>query len=192
MSPSPEHEKITELVLQLVRGRRRTWHAALETLLGRRLEAPVAAARRRARPPRSPASVTRCASSPPRIDLETDPPPAAVVEIEVTNESLTKFSVYAPPACRGWAVQSHGDPLLQRWPMAPVRPAADSLSFPGHASSDPTAAQSQRAAAKRKLTSPQRHSVSSCASSEARQALSFSSATTSLTARRPVSTAPFM
>jgi Uma2 family endonuclease len=29
------------------------------------------------------------------IDLETDPPPDIVVEIDVTNESLSKFPIYA-------------------------------------------------------------------------------------------------
>ncbi len=30
-----------------------------------------------------------------RIDLETDPPPDVVVEIDVSNESLSKFPIYA-------------------------------------------------------------------------------------------------
>ncbi len=30
-----------------------------------------------------------------KLDLESDPPPDIVVEIDTTNESLTKFSIYA-------------------------------------------------------------------------------------------------
>jgi Uma2 family endonuclease len=113
MSPSPEHEEFKELVLQLAR--------VLADERGTPLETRGATTWKR-RSSRQGAEPDTCfyvghASriiGKPRIDLEVDPPPDVVVEIDVTNESLSKFPVYAalgvPEVWRydGTAVQFFG------------------------------------------------------------------------------------
>jgi len=94
MSPSPEHEEYKELVLQLVR--------VLPDERGVPLETRGATTWKRrsfgqGTEPDTCFYVTNAARviGKRRIDLETDPPPDVVVEIDVTNESLSKFPIYA-------------------------------------------------------------------------------------------------
>ena len=94
MSPLPEHEKYKESVLCLAR--------ALSEELNIPLEAYGSATWKR--------SALRKGAEPDTcfyvvnakriigkrtIDLDTDPPPDIVVEIDTTNESLSKFPIYA-------------------------------------------------------------------------------------------------
>jgi Uma2 family endonuclease len=94
MSPSPEHEEYKELVLQLVR--------VLADERGLPLETRGATTwkRRSSGQGTEPDTCFYVANAARvigkrRIDLEADPPPDVVVEIDVTNESLSKFPIYA-------------------------------------------------------------------------------------------------
>ena len=94
MSPLPEHEKYKESVVCIAR--------ALSEELGIPLEACGSATWKR-RALRKGAEPDTCfylvnaerIIGKPTIDLDTDPPPDIVVEIDTTNESLSKFPIYA-------------------------------------------------------------------------------------------------
>jgi Uma2 family endonuclease len=65
-----------------------------------------------------------------RIDLSVDPPPDIVVEIDITNESLSKFPIYAafgvPEIWRYDGKQAQIDRLVDQADV----PSEASLSFP--------------------------------------------------------------
>lgn len=94
MSPLPEHEKYAKLI-------ERVAHFVAEKL-ELEMESYGIATWKRRRLARSVeadacffiASASRVVGKR-KINLESDPPPDVVVEIDVTNESLSKFSIYA-------------------------------------------------------------------------------------------------
>lgn len=94
MSPSPEHEEYKEFVLRLVQ--------VLSDESGITLETRGSATYRQKRLMKG-AEPDTCfyVQNASRIigkrtiDLEVDPPPDVVVEIDMTNESLSKFNIYA-------------------------------------------------------------------------------------------------
>ncbi len=65
------------------------------------------------------------------IDLEKDPPPDVVVEVDATNESLSKFNIYAalavPEIWRYDGKRTYMYSLARR----SYTPISESLSFPG-------------------------------------------------------------
>jgi len=94
MSPSSEHEDYKDFILQLAR--------LLSQELGTPLE-PRGSTTWKRRTFDKGAEPDTCfyvanahrIIGKRRIDLESDPPPDIVVEIDATNESLSKFSIYA-------------------------------------------------------------------------------------------------
>jgi Uma2 family endonuclease len=94
MSPSPEHEEYKELVLQLARVVAEEQGVLLET------RGATTWKRRAKGQGTEPDTCFYVANArriigKRRIDLDVDPPPDVVVEIDVTNESLGKFPIYA-------------------------------------------------------------------------------------------------
>jgi Uma2 family endonuclease len=94
MSPSPEHEEYKELILRIV-------HVASEEL-GVPLETRGSTTWKRepAQQGTDPDTCFYIANAPRivgkrHIDLEADPAPDVAVEIDLTNESLGKFPIYA-------------------------------------------------------------------------------------------------
>ena len=94
MSPSPEHEAYTEFILRLA-------HVFCEER-GIPLETRGSATwkRRSLRKGSEPDTCFYVANADRiigrrKVDLESDPPPDVVVEIDITNESLSKFPIYA-------------------------------------------------------------------------------------------------
>ncbi|MBI4263726.1 MAG: Uma2 family endonuclease [Acidobacteria bacterium] len=94
MSPLPEHEKYIRFIDDLVRA----W-ADSRQLPVEKVGSATWKRRRVAKGTEPDACyyVTNAARiiGKRRIDLEVDPPPDIVVEIDVTNESVSKFSIYA-------------------------------------------------------------------------------------------------
>lgn len=94
MSPSPEHEEYKELVLQLARVVADERGVLLETR-------GATTWKRRAKDQGTEPDTCFYVANAHRIigkrrlDLDIDPPPDVVVEIDVTNESLSKFPIYA-------------------------------------------------------------------------------------------------
>ena len=94
MSPLPEHEEYASFIDALVRAVSEELHLTLETR-GR-----ATWKRRRLARGVEPDACYYAASAERiigkrTIDLESDPPPDIVVEIDITNESLSKFPIYA-------------------------------------------------------------------------------------------------
>ncbi len=94
MSPSPEHEEYAELIDDLVL----LFSETLDVKLEKRGKATWK--RRQLAKGVEPDACYYVASADRiigrrKIDLETDPPPDIVVEIDITNESLSKFPIYA-------------------------------------------------------------------------------------------------
>src|SRR5438034_9295297 len=95
MSPLPEHEDYKDFVSHAVR--------ALSDELGIELEPRWGSATWKRRTFRKGAEPDTCfyvanahrIIGKPKIDLDSDPPPDIVVEIDMTNESLSKFPIYA-------------------------------------------------------------------------------------------------
>jgi Uma2 family endonuclease len=94
MSPSAEHEEYKEFILRIV-------HAACEAL-GLPLEARGSMTwnHRQNQQGTEPDTCFYIANAhritgKRNIDLESDPPPDVAVEIDITNESLSKFPIYA-------------------------------------------------------------------------------------------------
>ena len=94
MSPLPEHEKYARFIDDLVR--------ALSDKLNLKLEKVGSATWKKRQLDRGTepnacyyvANADRIIGKR-KIDLESDPPPDVVVEIDITNESLSKFPIYA-------------------------------------------------------------------------------------------------
>lgn len=94
MSPSPEHEDYKEFIYSLAR--------AISDESGVTLETRGATTFRQKRKAKG-AEPDTCfyvqnaarVIGKRRIDLDVDPPPDVVVEIDTTNESLSKFNIYA-------------------------------------------------------------------------------------------------
>ena len=130
MTPLPEHEEYKELILRIA--------GALSEELGILLETRGSATwkRRTLQKGAEPdtcfyvVNATRIIGKR-KIDLESDPPPDIVVEIDTTHESLSKFSIYA----------ALGVPEIWRYDGAHVQmygltrdtyvEAAESRFFPG-------------------------------------------------------------
>jgi Uma2 family endonuclease len=94
MSPSAEHEEYKEFILRLVQILAEERGVALET------RGSTTWKRRTIRKGTEPDTCFYVANAARiigrrTIDLEVDPPPDIVVEIDVTNESLSKFPIYA-------------------------------------------------------------------------------------------------
>jgi Uma2 family endonuclease len=94
MSPSAEHEEYKEFILRLVQILAEERGVALET------RGSTTWKRRTIRKGTEPDTCFYVANAGRiigrrTIDLEVDPPPDIVVEIDVTNESLSKFPIYA-------------------------------------------------------------------------------------------------
>jgi Uma2 family endonuclease len=94
MSPSPEHEEYKEFILRLVQ--------VLSEIINVTLETRGSATYKRQRgakgvEPDTSFYVQNAARiiGQRTIDLEVDPPPDVAVEIDTTNESLSKFQIYA-------------------------------------------------------------------------------------------------
>ena len=94
MSPSSEHEEYKELILRLT-------HVISEEM-GIGLETRGSATYRQRRGAKGAEPDTSFyvqnagrVIGRRRLDMESDPPPDVVVEIDTTNESLSKFSIYA-------------------------------------------------------------------------------------------------
>lgn len=66
-----------------------------------------------------------------RIDLESDPPPDIVVEIDITNESLSKFGIYA--ALSVLEIWRYDGRVMQFYELADgaYGEVSESRSFPG-------------------------------------------------------------
>src|SRR6266571_5601040 len=94
MSPLPEHEEYKDSLYTLVRAFAEEHGITLET------RGSATWKRRKLRKGSEPDACFYVANAhriigKRRIDLESDPPPDIVVEIDATNESLSKFSIYA-------------------------------------------------------------------------------------------------
>ena len=94
MSPLPEHEEYKDSIYSMVR--------AFAEARGIELETRGSATWKRSslRKGSEPDTCFYVANAPRiigkrKIDLESDPPPDVVVEIDTTNESLSKFPIYA-------------------------------------------------------------------------------------------------
>ncbi len=94
MSPTPEHEEYKESILRLAQVLADETNTVLETR-----GSATYRRRRKAKgvEPDTSFYVQNAAQmiGKRRIDLETDPPPDVVVEIDVSNESISKFPIYA-------------------------------------------------------------------------------------------------
>ena len=94
MSPTPEHERYKEFILQLVRALAEELDIPLEPF------GSTTWKRRKLRKGTEPdtcfylTNIERIIQKR-RITLETDPPPDIVVEIDITSESGSKFAIYA-------------------------------------------------------------------------------------------------
>ena len=94
MSPLPEHEKYARFIDSLVRVFSEELDLKLESYGGATWK------RRKLAKGAEPDACFYVASADRvigkrKIDLESDPPPDIVVEIDITNESLSKFPIYA-------------------------------------------------------------------------------------------------
>ena len=94
MSPLPEHEEYKESIYSMVR------IFSVETGIELETRGSATWKRRSIRKGAEPHTCCYVASAARiigkrRIDLESDPPPDVAVEIDTTNESLSKFPIYA-------------------------------------------------------------------------------------------------
>lgn len=94
MSPTPEHEEYKESILRLAQVLAEETNIILET------RGSTTYRRRRKAKGAEPDTSFYVRNAAymigrRRIDLETDPPPDVVVEIDLSNESLSKFPIYA-------------------------------------------------------------------------------------------------
>jgi Uma2 family endonuclease len=94
MSPLPEHEEYKDLILRMAHVLSEVSGLAIET------RGSATWRRRRLGTGTEPDTCFYVANAPRiigkrTIDLDVDPPPDIVVEIDVTNESLSKFPIYA-------------------------------------------------------------------------------------------------
>lgn len=93
-SPLPEHEEYKEFILFVARIMSEERGVAIET------RGAATWKRRALRKGTEPDTCFYVASAPRiigkrMIDLDVDPPPDIAVEVDITNESLSKFSIYA-------------------------------------------------------------------------------------------------
>jgi Uma2 family endonuclease len=65
------------------------------------------------------------------IDLDVDPPPDLVVEIDITNESLAKHPIYAALGVREICRYNGVEASFMQLVAGEYRASGDSLSFPG-------------------------------------------------------------
>lgn len=94
MSPLPEHEEYKDFILRVAQVLSEVLGLALETRGSATWKRPVF---RKGTEPDTCFYVANAARiiGKRTIDLESDPPPDIAVEIDVTNESLSKFPIYA-------------------------------------------------------------------------------------------------
>ena len=130
MSPSQEHEEYKDLILSLVRVLSAVRGIAVETRGSATWKRPAI------RKGTEPDTCFYVANAPRiigkrTIDLDADPPPDVVVEIDITNESLSKFPIYAALGVPEiWRYDGTAVHLYERAGNG-YRTITESPSFPG-------------------------------------------------------------